>query len=61
MHSQSKNVLQHASDPMCVPQLLPYDRGFRVKHESFAQAYKEHIDFVLSDPMINPMDPTTIY
>ena len=61
MHQLSKNVLRTATDPMCVPQLMPYDRNFRDRKESFARAYREHIEFVLTDPLTNPDDIMVIY
>ena len=61
MDKQSRNVLQDALDPMCVPQ-IGLD-PFREPGESFAQDLRAYIEFVLgcSDTFIDPLDTNSIY
>ena len=60
MNKLSKGILESANDPLCVPQLTR--DPFRLRGESFAQCWRDYIEFMHSHPeFTNPMDITAIY
>lgn len=56
MDQNSRNILNMARDPMCVPQVA--NDPFRLTGETYAQSYREYLIFLfnhdvdLNDPMV---------
>ena len=60
MDKVSQAIMANAQNHMCVPQ-VGHD-PFRFRDETFAQSYRDYIEYILSDDsQTDPLDITSIY